>query len=177
MSKGRDIINKVIGYINDVRAEYPEITDSMLLGDGAIYYMNGNDSTAFDWEANNRCCEFYLFYKSTEMGFIKVFVNSDDTIDGYLYLDEGRADAVELPCKVLFEEDALYLASLLNIVADGEGLYDEPISKFDFDRELASYEMLTSSYDEEDEYEDEYEEDDEYEEEYDEEYDEECEED
>ena len=79
---GRIIVNKVIEYIKKAREMFPEVTDDMLCGNGAIYYMNGNDGTEFDWEMNGRCCEFYLFYKETEMGFLKVFVNDDDTIDG-----------------------------------------------------------------------------------------------
>lgn len=60
---GRTIINKVIEYIKKAREMLPEVTDDMLYGNGAIYYMNGNDGTAFDWEANDRCCEFYMFYR------------------------------------------------------------------------------------------------------------------
>ncbi len=31
-----------------------------------------------------------MFFKSTEMGFIKVFVNNDDTITGYMYKDDYK---------------------------------------------------------------------------------------
>ena len=58
----------------------PNVTDEMLYTNGAIHYMNGNDSTPFDWNCNNRLCEFFIFHKN-EMGFIKAFVNSDNTID------------------------------------------------------------------------------------------------
>lgn len=63
---------------------YPNVTDEMLYTNGAIHYMNGNDSTPFDWNCNNRLCEFFIFHKN-EMGFIKAFVNSDNTIDMYIY--------------------------------------------------------------------------------------------
>ena len=55
------------------RSMCPNITDDMLDSNGAIYYMNGNDSTPFDWNCNNRLCEFYVFHKN-EIGFIKAFV-------------------------------------------------------------------------------------------------------
>lgn len=45
---GRAIINKVIEYIEKVREMFPEVTDDMLYGNGAIYYMNGNDGADFD---------------------------------------------------------------------------------------------------------------------------------
>ena len=46
----------------------PNVTDEMLYTNGAIHYMNGNDSTPFDWNCNNRLCEFLIFHKN-EMGF------------------------------------------------------------------------------------------------------------
>ena len=72
------------------RSMCPNITDDMLDSNGAIYYMNGNDSTPFDWNCNNRLCEFYVFHKN-EIGFIKAFVNSDNTIDMYIYEDAGMS--------------------------------------------------------------------------------------
>ena len=42
----------------------PNITDAMLDANGAIHYMNSNDSTFFDWNCNNRLCEFFIFYKN-----------------------------------------------------------------------------------------------------------------
>ena len=46
------------------RKMYPSITDDMLCNNGAIYYMNGNDSTEFDWNMNDRLCEFFVFHKN-----------------------------------------------------------------------------------------------------------------
>lgn len=45
------------------RNMYPNVTDDMLDTNGAIYYMNGNDSTPFDWNCNNRLCEFLFSIK------------------------------------------------------------------------------------------------------------------
>lgn len=133
MSKGRIIINKVIAYINKAREMFPEVTDDMLIDDGAIYYMNGNDGTDFDWKENNRCCEFYIFYKETEMGFIKVFVNKNDTISGCAYADKGHGEPVDLERVSLNNGEASYLASVLNKEADGKGIWDENIDKINFD--------------------------------------------
>lgn len=133
ISMGRIIINKVIAYINKAREMFPEVTDDMLCGNGAIYYMNSNDGTDFDWKENNRCCEFYIFYKETEMGFIKVFVNKNDTISGYAYDDKGHGEPVDLERVSLNNGEASYLASVLNKEADGKGIWDENIDKINFD--------------------------------------------
>lgn len=58
----------------------PNVTDEMLDTNGAIHYMNGNDGTPFDWNCNNRLCEFILFHKNG-IGFIKAYVDSDNTVD------------------------------------------------------------------------------------------------
>lgn len=142
ISMGRIIINKVIAYINKAREMFPEVTDDMLCGNGAIYYMNGNDGTEFDWNVNDMCCEFYLFYKETEMGFIKVYVNKDNTISGYAYNDKGNGEAIKIKRAGLIEGEAYYLASVLKKEADDEGIYDEDISKINFDSEMKDWEYI-----------------------------------
>ena len=136
ISTGRIIINKVIAYMNKAREMFPEVTDDMLYGNGAIYYMNGNDGTEFDWNVNDRCCEFYLFYKETEMGFIKVLVNKDDTISGYVYDDKGYGEAIKLEYTNLLNGESKYLVSLLKKEADNKGIWDNDIRKINFDSEL-----------------------------------------
>lgn len=155
ISSGRKIINKVIHYFEHIRKQYLEITDDMLLDNGAIYYMNANDGTDFDWFMNGRLCEFMMFYKSTDRGFIKVFVDNDDTISGYLYLNEGLDKGIELQKAHIGDYDALYLASLLNRYADQENLYDSDISLINFDEELKPWEFLSSEDDEDEDMEEE----------------------
>lgn len=142
MSKGKRIIGRIRKYFEEARKDYPEIEDSVLCGDGAIYYMNGNDSTEFDWDCNNRLCEFFMFYDENKYGFIKVFVNRNDVITGYLYLDKGYARPIHLDEDWLEDGDALYLASLMNKVADKEGIWDEDIEEFDFDTKLDEDDFL-----------------------------------
>lgn len=121
----RENIKTVIDYVNEIRRDYPLITNDKLLDNGAIYYMNANDGTDFDWECNERLCEFMVFFKDTEMGFIKVFVNRDNTIDGYVYADGGmRGEKFEKHsinnAKELYEEMLLY--------ADYRNKWDEDIN-------------------------------------------------
>ena len=142
MNQGTRIINEVIRYINEVRSDYIGITDNTLYDNGGIFYMNGNDGTEFDWICNQRCCEFYLFDKSTQMGFIKVYVNDNDTLTGYMYLEEGNGEPIKLPTKNLLKGDALYIASVLYREADKKGIYDDNINKINLDIELSECEML-----------------------------------
>ena len=96
--KVTNIISILRLYLEFMRKEYPEITDDMLYtedSDENIFYMNGNDETPFDFAVNNRLCEFMLFYKSTSLGFIKIFISTDDYIQGYLYPEEGQGTPIE----------------------------------------------------------------------------------
>ena len=114
------------------RNMYPNVTDNMLDANGTIYYMNGNDSTPFDWSCNNRLCEFFIFHKS-EMGFIKANVNSDDTIDIYIY----ETDNAMKPTYTFTEEmeslRARDFVKIMNYIADDNCLWNKPIDELDWD--------------------------------------------
>lgn len=116
------------------RNMYPDITDDMLDSNGAIYYMNGNDGTPFDWNCNGRLCEFYVYHKN-EIGFIKAFVNRNNTIDVYIYENGEMKPTYE------FEEEmknlrAIDFANLMNYIADDKGKWDNPIDELDWNVDM-----------------------------------------
>jgi len=120
--------------INIAREKYPSITNDMLYANGSIYYMNGNDGTDFDWNYNNRLCEFYVFHKN-EMGFIKVCVNRNNSINVYIYEDGGIESTYKFKeeLKELESED---FAIIMNRIADKENLWDQPIDKLDWNIDM-----------------------------------------
>ena len=144
------VIDKVIEYISKARMLHSEVADELLMKDAAdtsalpytIYYMNGNDGTDFDFSCNGRTCEFMVFYKKSEMGFLKVSVNDDDTIDGYCY-GEGQLKPFEdggvLNKESLDAGDARIFAYQLQTIADDNTLWDMPISRLDFDSPFNDY--------------------------------------
>jgi hypothetical protein len=102
----KKVLKAVIDYINYARARYtPEVNNDMLTDNGAVYYMNGNDTTDFDWEANGRCCEIKSFYKTTKKGLYQVFVTIEGYIAGYIYPDEGRS-TIKIERKYIGEYEA-----------------------------------------------------------------------
>lgn len=114
------------------RDMYPNVTDEMLYANGAIHYMNRNDGTRFDWNWNNRLCEFLIFHKN-EMGFIKAFVKSDNTIKVRIY---GTDDAMYPTYRFTEEMENLKasdFANIMNYIADDLGLCDEPINELNWD--------------------------------------------
>ena len=151
MTRGQEIIEKIKTVFADIRERYPHITDEDLDKDGAIYYMNGNDGTDFDWNANNNTSEFYM-YHANEIGFIKLYVNKGDTYTAYVY-PNGEMRAVETIRGNLDKGDSLYLAAILYRKADREYIYDEIIDKIDFSYEPDEWELqeMNGCYDEDDE--------------------------
>ena len=153
-------INKVKNYFHFIRAQYPEITDDMLDEEGKIYYMNGNDGTDFDWGCNDRLCEFYVFFREdgdkNGNGFIKVFVNKNDTMTAYVYADGGM-HPTDKPVPVQLDDgDAARLAAQMLFIADNRDIFDRPIDELDFDAPIPFY--ITDSFlhgyeDDEDDYE------------------------
>ena len=129
----------------------PNITDDMLDSNGAIYYMNGNDSTPFDWNCNNRLCEFYVFHKN-EIGFIKAFVNSDNTIDMYIYEDTGMSPTYKFT-EEMENLKASSFANLMNYIADDNNLWDKPIDELDWDVDtMECYDISENDDDEEEDW-------------------------
>lgn len=129
----------------------PNVTDDMLDTNGAIYYMNGNDSTPFDWNCNNRLCEFLIFHKN-EMGFIKVFVDSDNTIDVCIYETDDAMKPTYKFTEEMEKVKANSFANLMNYIADDNGLYDKPINELDWDIDTSECYDISETENEEDEW-------------------------
>ena len=139
MTRGQERIEKIKNVFAEIRNEYPFITDEDLDENGAIYYMNGNDGTDFDWNANDHTSEFYMYHEN-EIGFIKLYVNNDDTYTAYVY-PNGEMRAVKTIKGDLEEGDSLYLAALLYRKADREYIYDAIIEEIDFTYEPKEWEL------------------------------------
>lgn len=152
MTRGQKIIERISNVFDDIRKRYPYITDEDLHSNGAIFYMNGNDGTDFDWNANEHTSEFYM-YHSNEIGFIKLYVNKGDTYTAYVY-PNGEMSAMETIRGDLNEGDGLYLATLLYRKADREYIYDAIIDEIDFSYEPKKWEMceMSGEYETNDDY-------------------------
>lgn len=96
----------------------------MLIENGTVFYMNGNDGTGFDFDMNDRTCEFISFYKSSNYGFFKVYVTRSGLIDGYAYLEEGHGEAIRLEPTHVGAEEAKEFARALQLYADNLKKWD-----------------------------------------------------
>lgn len=143
-----DEIKEIRKFFDDLIKE-KGVSPDELLDNGAIYYMNGNDGTDFDWQCNKRTCEFMVFYKESKLGFAKVSIDTEGNLSGYYWSDEGHGEGeyVSLPA-VSFYPDAFVV--LCYEQSDCLGKYDEPIDNINWSAKIEHtwYDWL---YDEEEE--------------------------
>lgn len=124
--KNYEIIQKMF----DEWKERNGLKNEDLLKDGAVHYMNGNDGTDFDWQVNDRVCEFYVFYKESEMGALRIDFRKDGKMNKFFYEDgawgPSAEEFVESPI------DTAELAAYLYGTFDQHGIWDQPITDWTF---------------------------------------------
>ena len=99
-----EVLDAVVEYIRDSIKENP-IKDGNK-AESKIYYMNGNDGTDFDWDCNNRTCEFFVFYDTeANMGYVKAYVTRGGDIEGYVWDTERPSDGVALKPRPLSSDE------------------------------------------------------------------------
>lgn len=113
----------------------PDVKNSDLEKDGAIFYMNGNNGTAFDWYVNEHLSDFFIFYNDKEnLGAMKAMLYSDGTLSLYIYGDRGHAEPVYFEEHIdATSDELLVLAAVLTENADGKSIWDEDIRNIDSD--------------------------------------------
>ena len=118
------MLQQIADIVEEMRCKYPIIGKEL---DGRIYYMNGNDGTDFDWDCNERVCEFMVFHEN-EMGYIKLMVYNDNLITIYVYADGGWKPTYELERK--YKGSAKALKNYLYRTFDKNDLWDGSIEEY-----------------------------------------------
>lgn len=132
--------NKIITQVEkimreELAAKLPDVRMSDLEDEGAIFYMNGKNGTAFDWYVNEHFPCFFMFYNDKEnLGAVKATLYDDGYLTTYVYGDKGHADPVDETQKIEAEEsELLELAVILTNNADCKKIWDSDIRKIDTD--------------------------------------------
>ena len=69
----------------------PEVTDKDLEKSGAIFYMNGQNGTEFDWYVNGRLPSFMVFYNDeANLGIVRLNLNCSGAAEVFLYGEQGK---------------------------------------------------------------------------------------
>lgn len=108
----------------------PEIKDNTLDSNGAIFYMNGNDGTKFDWKMNDMLCEFCTYHNDHYM-FTKLMIFKDGKAVMYVFKRGSfKADYTFTEQFLNGEEDVAKLHRIMNNIADKQDEYDNAIDTF-----------------------------------------------
>ena len=112
-----------------LRKELPGLKPEDLEKDGAVFYMNGKNGTAFDWYVNEHFPNFFIFYNDKEnLGAVKAALHTDGGLTVYVYGDRGHAEPVSLEEQIdATAEELLYLAVNLTGNADDRRVWDADI--------------------------------------------------
>ena len=107
----------------------PDIKPCELEKDGAVFYMNGKNGTAFDWYVNEHFPNFFIFYNDKEnLGAVKATLYTDGGLTIYVYREKGHAEPVTFEEQVeATDEELLDLAVMLTENADSKRIWDDDI--------------------------------------------------
>lgn len=139
------VILKIKEIINNSINQYlPNVKNKDLEDNGAIYYMNGNNGTEFDWYVNQKLSNFMVFYNDKDnLGAVKLIIHSDCNIYLYIYDERGKHLFKEIKDTIDVNSDELFkLAIALKNEADDKRIFDGDISKIDTDIAVTN-EMLS----------------------------------
>lgn len=126
----RDLINGVIDSHNINRDD--------LDGNGAIYYANGNDGTHFDYVCNNMTCEFYVYWKESGYGVIKLNQRGDK-FNIIIFPKDNPTTLKPEEITTSSPFDLQELCEYLEGTFDGNYIYDEIITNWKLDEQIKFY--------------------------------------
>lgn len=138
-------MNKIVKEIQKIMAQnmafcLPHVKKSDLEKNGAVFYMNGNNGTEFDWYVNDRLPAFMVFYNDADnLGAAKLMLFPDGNAVLYLYDEKGKRLLKEVSICIEAEEaDIAALAAILRNEADDKGIWDADVEDICTDIEPGS---------------------------------------
>ena len=138
-------MNKIVKDIQKIMEQnmalyLPHVKKSDLEKNGAVFYMNGNNGTEFDWYVNDRLPAFMMFYNDADnLGAAKLMLFPDGNAVLYLYDEKGKRLLKEVSiCIEAAEADIAALAAILRNEADDKGIWDADVEDICTDIEPGS---------------------------------------
>lgn len=123
-----ELVKRIVDFLNEAKDKYPCEVDC----NGEITYANGNDSTPFDWEVNNRLCEFGWGVPDGSVWAFKCHAHRNGTVTIYCY-PNGEAKPVDTLEKELFTENEMeQLYDIMYNSTDRCGIYDVTLDEIEW---------------------------------------------
>lgn len=130
----REFLSRLQKCYEKYRTNYP----TEMKTEGYLSYLNGNDSTPFDYNYNDHLCEFGDFYTENQqkgLYYIKMIVHSTGSVKVFVYRgsEEQIMHHPEKFTEVIYsEEDIAYMAEYLTKNADGKRIFDRPVAEINW---------------------------------------------
>jgi len=131
------IFDQIDYYMHEaLKQGIPDVSATDFEKDGAVFYMNGKNGTAFDWYVNEHFPCFFIFYGDKEnLGAVKGMLYTDGSMSMYTYGERGHAEPEHYEVKIdADEKELLELAICLTYNADGNKVWDEDIRTLILDK-------------------------------------------
>lgn len=138
------ILIEIAKLIEKNRKQYlPNVKESDLEENAAVFYMNSKDGTEFEWYVNEKFPPFMVFYDDQDkMGAVKLTLYKDGKVSLLIYDDNGKNLVQEISAQIeAREEDLLKLAVILRNEAEDRGKWDANIESINTDID-ASNQMI-----------------------------------
>ena len=86
------VLSEIRKIIDECMAQYlPNVKINDLEDEGAVFYMNAQNGTEFDWFVNDRLPFFMIFYNDEDnLGAAKLALNSNGEVQLFLYDEKGK---------------------------------------------------------------------------------------
>lgn len=121
----------------------PHVKNSELEDGGAIFYMNGQNGTEFDWYVNDRFPYFMVFYGDKDnLGAVKLALCNSGEAQLYIFDEKGKKLAKTVKEQMnISKADMLKLAAVLTREADNKKIWDKNIESIHTDIEITDDEL------------------------------------
>lgn len=125
-----DAIDTIVAIINDDVEKYTSYKQRENFENDLIY-ANGNDGTEFDWENNNRLCEFVYWHKNGSCA-MRCLVERSGDVEVYLYPEgeiEPTHSEVHKGALLGYEVEDLYFYLMKEVELLVNPIYDAPVQE------------------------------------------------
>lgn len=142
------IFENIRAIIDENRALYlPYVQETDLEKDGAIFYMNAQNGTEFDWFVNERLPFFMVFYNDGEnLGAVKLALYNTGEVQVFLYAEKGKKLVKKVKAQLdVSKTELLKLAAVLTAQADDKKLWDGDIEDIPANVEITEEELRNFS--------------------------------
>ena len=112
-------MNKILSTIKNIIIEnihtyLPNVKPEELEENGAIYYMNEQNGTGWDWYVNEHVSDFMVFYNDEDnLGAVKLRLYTNGSVTLHLYGEKGKTLFKALETNINAREDEILKLAVL----------------------------------------------------------------